>query len=68
MGTIALDGAGRRRVVNDDGASPSDSGSPSVLVDETAEDGTTFDLGNGIAGDGHSWRSLVALLNRRSSG
>jgi hypothetical protein len=42
--------------MSDDGASPSGSGSPPVLVDETAEDVATFDLANGIAGDGHSWR------------
>ncbi len=39
-----------------DGASSSDSGGPSVLMDETAEDVTTFDVAEWVPGDGRSWR------------
>lgn len=48
-GTVALEGARSRRVVNDDWASRSGSGSPSVLVDENADDIMTFDLAHGFA-------------------
>ena len=39
------------RVVSDDGASPSGSGGASVLVEEPAEDVTTFDAVTWVAGD-----------------
>ena len=54
-GVIAFAGAPSRKPVGFDGASSSDSGSPSVLVDEAAEDVTTFDVAEWVAGEGRSW-------------
>ena len=54
-GVIAFAGAPSRKPVSFDGASSSDSGSPSVLVDEAAEDVTTFDVAEWVAGEGRSW-------------
>jgi hypothetical protein len=39
------------RIVSDDGASPSGSGGASVLVEEPAEDVTTFGAVTWVAGD-----------------